>query len=217
VTAPLAGFDVVSPFRAAVQYVSPRERRLTRKETRIRDVAYSLKGGCPKPEGGHVYRPGAMEAAATAMAPLVPLGPSRRVVLVPIPGATGCTRGNRELAQAIALLLCAKPHVKVRVADLLTRSSPVESLHSRRHRGLAAPRGIRAHRMIMRPGVDVPDPTEYGPLVLIDNVVTTGSTFAAARDVLGGGIGLAYAQASEVLSPDGKGPARPSLERGRAP
>jgi len=211
-TAPLVGFDLPAAFRAAVLYVSPRERRLTRKETRIRDVAYSLKGGCPKPEGGHVYQPGAMEAAAKAMAPLVPLGPHGRVVLIPIPGATGCTRGNRELAKAIAWVLSSTPNVTVRVLDLLTRSSPVESLHARRHRGLAAPRGILAHRMILRPGAKIP-PERYGPLVLIDNVVTTGSTFAAALDVLGRGTGLAYARATEVLSPNGKGPARPARER----
>ena len=42
------------------------------------------------------------------------------------------------------------------------------------------------------------------PVFLVDNVVTTGATLAAARDALGFGTGLVFADASPIYQPPAK-------------
>lgn len=157
--------------RGLFRYVSPRERPLSAKERRIREVAYGLKDADAK----------AIRYASRFMAGYLPPD----VVLVPIPTSTGSRRANMALAEAIARKLGA------RVADVLRRERPVESSRARRIEGRCGLRpekhGIKAR---YRP---------RGNIVFIDNVITTGSTVEAARRAIGGrGCGLAFARAREV-------------------
>lgn len=157
--------------QGVVQYVSPRERDLTPAEQHVRNVAYALKRA----------EPWAIREAVSVMKPHVPRGAS----LVPIPSSQGDTRANRELANALARVTNSN------VVDALSRKHPVEPSHARRQKGLP---GLHPREHGMRRTRKVKE-----PVIFIDNVMTTGSTFHAARRTLGTGKGLAYAHAREVL------------------
>ena len=161
----------------AEPYVSPRHRQLTPREEHVRAVAYALK----------VPDPAAVHEAALAMASLVPPG----AALVPIPSSAGSLTANAALAGALAGLTGGY------VAPILRRASPVEASHQRRRRG---ERGLlpEAHAASFAATGPVPP----GPVVLVDNVVTSGATLEGAWRVLGSPasmIGVAYARASEVI------------------
>lgn len=160
---------------AAVEYVSPRERKLTTDEAARRDIAIKLRDADPA----------AVEQAAKAMAPLV----GADAVLVPVPDSQGSTGANRALASAIAALTGDST-----VSDVLGRAAPVESSAERRRRGL---RGLsETEHGIVAKG-DIP----AGRLVLIDNVRTTGATTRAAQAALGRPADVVtYAQAREVTA-----------------
>ena len=74
---------------------------------------------------------------------------------------------------------------------------PVESSCSRRRRGLP---GLTAadHEFVRVGGWFAL------PVFLVDNVATTGATLAAARDALGFGTGLVFADASPIYQPPAK-------------
>lgn len=163
-------------------YVSPRERALTPKEAWVRSVAIALKGG----------EPWAVEAAADAMAPLVPQG----AFLVPVPGHRRGrpARGTQLLAHAI------RARTEAQVRNVLERRVQVPSSRDRRRSG-GTGLSPRMHEHSMRATVD-----HRGPLgetvVLVDNVVVTGATFEGARRALWrpDAIGLAYAQGTEFAA-----------------
>lgn len=150
-------------------YVRPRLRSLTAEEERVREIARRLKVGDAE----------AIEQAAREMAPAIPAG----AVLVPIPGHSGDLWPNLVLCRAIADV------VGCRVVAAIRREAAVESSRERRKRGLGSvpPEGQRM--VAVRRALD----GLSGPILFIDNVVTTGSTFEAARRALGCGFGVAYA------------------------
>lgn len=176
--APRAKRNPLSPKdRAAVPYVSPRERPLSPDETHVREVSIALKAGDPR----------AVVEAAYAMAPLIPPGSS----LVPVPGhlpgppATGTV----ALAQALASLVGGA------AAPILERAYVVPSSRERRRGGL---RGLapEEHAASMAQVARVPP----GPVVLVDNVMVSGATFEGARRALGlDAPGVAYAQGADVI------------------
>lgn len=164
-------------FFAAERYVSPRERELTTKEAVVRGVSYGLKYADPP----------ALTEAVRVMAPLLP----KRATLVPIPTSSGNLEPNAELA---ARLAAATGGV---VARLIERRRPVPSSRERRLRGDPGLTAEDQERSLRATGA-VPS----GPVVLIDNVLTTGATFEGAWRTLGrpaNVTGLAYAEAREVL------------------
>jgi hypothetical protein len=171
---------LVPSLLAARRYVSPRSRPITPDESETRRIAYSLKRG---EETG---------VAAREMAGLLPPD-LPMLTLVPVPASTGSIEANLILARAIA----AEYGLQARVVSALNRVVPVESSCARRRRGL--------------PGLDAADHkfVRVGgwfalPVFLVDNVVTTGSTLAAARHALGFGAGLVFADASPTYQPPAK-------------
>jgi len=165
---------LVPPILAARSYVSPRARPITPEEAETRRIAYALKRG------------GEIQAAAREMVSLLPPD-LPTLTFVPVPASTGSIEANLILARAIA----AEYSPQARVVLALRRSMPVESSCARRRRGL--PGLTAAAHKFMRVG---------GwfslPVFLVDNVVTTGATLAAARHALGFGMGLVFADASPI-------------------
>ena len=168
---------LVPPILAARRYVSPRSRPITPDESETRRIAYAIKGGEE------------IVIAAREMAGLLP-SDLPTLTFVPVPASTGSIEANLILARAIA----AEYGPQARVVSALNRVVPVESSCSRRRRGL--PGLTAADHAFVRVG---------GwfalPLFLVDNVVTTGATLAAARHALGFGTGLVFADASPNYQP----------------
>ena len=171
---------LVPPILAARRYVSPRSRPITPDEAETRRIAYAIKRGDKA------------ELAAREMAELLPPD-LPTLTLVPIPASTGNIEANLCLARAIA----AEYGPQARVVPALRRSVPVESSCARRRRGLP---GLTAaeHKFVRVGGWFAL------PVFLVDNVVTTGATLAAARHALGFGTGLVFADASPTNHPPAK-------------
>ena len=171
---------LVPPILAARRYVSPRSRPITPDESETRRIAYSLKRGEE------------IVIAAREMAGLLP-SDLPTITLVPVPSSTGSIEANLILARAIA----AEYGPQARVVSATHRVVPVESSCARRRRGL--PGLTTAEHKFVRVG---------GwfalPVFLVDNVATTGATLAAARDALGFGTGLVFADASPIYQPPAK-------------
>jgi hypothetical protein len=166
---------LVPPILAARRYVSPRSRPITTEESETRLIAYALKRGIETGIAAHEM--------AGLLPPDLPM-----LTLVPVPASTGSIEANLILARAIA----AEYGLQARVVSALNRVVPVESSCARRRRGL--------------PGLDAADHkfVRVGgwfalPVFLVDNVVTTGSTLAAARHALGFGTGLIFEDASPIF------------------
>ncbi|MGA3266518.1 MAG: hypothetical protein ABSE16_06830 [Verrucomicrobiota bacterium] len=130
--------------------------------------------------------PAALQIAAPLMAALID-GPCW---LVPVPASNGSLVANLALARAIAELV---PGARVKCA--IARAHPVESSSRRRMRRLSS-LTVEQHAIIRASG-----PIQLLPAYFVDNVITTGTTFAACRRALGWGIGLAYADASRCPHP----------------
>ena len=166
--------------RGVVPYVSPRMRRLTKEEAANRKIAYGLKEG-------HGW---AVRKATRAMSPHV----RSSDLLVPIPNSRGDTAANLKLATALAKATGAE------VWDVLGRAGTVES-NRERHIAGRPPLTIMQHSMTRDHRWDGwmwplgPTPICPDSIVFIDNVVSSGSTFDAARHQLHGGWGLAFADA----------------------
>ena len=168
---------LVPSLLAARRYVSPRSRPITPEESETRRIAYALKWGEE------------IAIAAPEMAALLPPD-LPTLTLVPVPSSTGSIEANLILARAIA----AEYGPQARVVPALNRVVPVESSCARRRRGLL---GLTAadHKFVRVGGWFAL------PVFLVDNVVTTGATLAAARHVLGFGTGLVFADASPIYQP----------------
>jgi len=171
---------LVPPILAARRYVSPRTRPITPEESETRRISYALKRG-EEPE-----------IAAREMAELLPPN-LPTLTLVPVPASTGSIEANLILARAIA----AEYGPQARVVSALNRVVPVESSCCRRRRSLP---GLTAadHEFVRVGGWFAL------PVFLVDNVVTTGATLAAARHALGFGTGLVFADASPIYQPPAK-------------
>lgn len=127
------------------------------------------------------------------MAPLVPPD----AVLVPVPGRTGRATVARRLAEAIAGRTGAP------VADVL-RGRKRESLYDLKRRGIApSPDALGLRRVGELPAGRTP--------VLVDNVMATGTTAAAALAALPGGKVLVHSVAVRSRS------RRASASRSRSP
>lgn len=140
-------------------YVSPRERELTAQEAHVRDVAYGIKNGDPD----------AVEEAAQALVRFVPDG----AVVVPTPASKADEFGGvSALADRLAQLVGGI------YAKLVYRTTSVPSSHQSRKSGVKTP-DAALHEATMTVRGAVPR-----QVVLVDNVVVTGSTLGAARSLL---------------------------------
>jgi hypothetical protein len=168
-------FNSVNDTRCAEKYVSARKRPINPEASKVRDIAYLLKAG----------EPDAIAIAAPLLARLI-AGPCW---LVPIPASDCSVAANLALARAIAGLA---PGARVKIA--ISRTHPVESSTARRRRGELGLE-VSEHHFIRVGG-----PINPLPLYFVDNVITTGNTIRAARNALGWGTGLAYADASSPFN-----------------
>ena len=158
-----------------LRYVSPDQRPLTREERDVRRVAFALRDA----------ERWAVAAAAARMAPFVPPG----AVLVPVPSSLGGVEANLALAHAIS------ERTGTRVLPAIHRQAPVPSSRLMRREGYPSPHPD-THGFVAT-GIPLPE----GAVLFIDNVMTTGSSFQAARLALGHrGRGLANAHSMDYGS-----------------
>ena len=157
---------------AARKYATPRNGPLSDPETETRRLAYSIKSA---------RSPAAdFETAARDMAALI----SGPCWLVPIPDSTGDTRANTILAAHIAR------HVPgAQIAKAISRTRPTFS-QCKRHKQSLGPIPAEDHHLA-RTGKALGLRQTY----FVDNVTTSGNTLAAARNALGFGAGLVFADA----------------------
>ena len=139
---------------------------------------YRKDGRC---ETAHAMKEGANWAIYKAAAEMVKYIPSN-AVLVPMPSHTGRATYTLELCKRIARETAAE------VRDIL-RGKERETLYTLKKQGrhiLPTKLGFYATE---------PAPTDKR-IIIIDNVVATGTTATAAVRALGGGIVFAYAAAT---------------------
>ena len=158
---------------AARRYISPRTRALSLQEQETRRLAYAIKStAIPSAD---------FDTAAREMAALI-TGPCW---LVPIPDRTGNTDANTRLAHAIANHCPA-----AQIAKAITRTQPIPSQCERHKNGLGPIPPEQHHIARTRKTLTLRQ------TYLVDNVTTSGNTLQAARDALGFGAGLVYADAA---------------------
>ena len=159
---------------AARRYVSPRTRALSLQEQETRRLAYAIKAtASPSAD---------FAAAAQEMARLI-TGPCW---LVPIPSSTGDLAANTRLCSHIAMLIPG-----AQVARAIVRTAPIQS-QCARHRLALGPITAEAHHFKR-----TAKPLTLRQTYLVDNVTTSGHTLQAARDALGFGTGLVFADAAD--------------------
>lgn len=176
---PLANRPDRGWWKAVHPYVSPRERALDPHEAWVRAIAYGIKHGDDS----------AIRTAAAEMAPFVPCASW----VIPAPSSRAWQYGGvRKLAELLAQITGGT------YAEPIARARTVESSHQRRQSG---GRGLTAeeHLASMESRMRGPCP-EKTPVVVIDNVVTTGATLDAVRRLLGPGCdvrAVVWAEAQE--------------------
>jgi hypothetical protein len=159
---------------AARRYVSPRTRALSLQEQETRRLAYAIKStASPSAD---------FAAAAQEMARLI-TGPCW---LVPIPSSTGDLAANTRLCSHIAMFAPG-----AQVARAIVRTAPIQS-QCARHRLALGPITAAAHHFKR-----TAKPVTLRQTYLVDNVTTSGHTLQAARDALGFGTGLVFADAAD--------------------
>lgn len=166
------------------KYVSIGHYTPTPEELAVRNVALAIKHA----------EPAAIAEAARAMAPLV----RPDAVLVPVPDSKGGHGGNVALCEALVALGAG-----VAVAPLVRRTRQVPSSTERRRAGVV---GLTADEHVASFELVAAPPTDR-PLVLIDNVATTGNTMIAVARVLGdppGLTGVAYAAGGKPGGGEGR-------------
>lgn len=120
----------------------------------------------------------AIAKAAIAMADYIPAN----AVIVPMPSHTGRATYTLELAKRIARTTNAQ------VIDAL-QCQPRETLYElKKQRRKPSPEGLHFYQV-----AQIPDGKR---IIIVDNVVATGTTAAAAVRTIGKGVVLAYAAAT---------------------
>ena len=139
---------------------------------------YRKDGRC---ETAHAMKEGANWAIYKAAAEMVKYIPTN-AVLVPMPSHTGRATYTLELCKRIARETAAE------VCDYL-KGTPRETLYSLKKQGRKpTPKKL---------GFYLSQPIPSGKrVIIIDNVVATGTTAAAAVRAIGGGVVFAYAAAT---------------------
>lgn len=132
------------------------------ENARVRDIAEKLKTNPPDP---------VVQEAANEMAGRVPDG----AVLVPLPSHTGGAEANARLAREIQKRVRGSM-----VLPVLERTRPVASSTLSRRAGQPGV-DVETHVASMRATGAIPSDR---PVVLVDNVETTGATGEAARRIL---------------------------------
>ena len=153
-------------FRAARTYRSPRQGPLDPESAVTRAVSYGLKAACPS----------AVATAGAALARLVPPGS----ILVPVPSTTrGTCAANHVLCEAICRAMPRPDRGAVVPAVLSTGRLPSQAA---RHRLGHPPHPVAALPFAADPSVRLG--ARGGPIILVDNVRTSGHTLAAAGRAL---------------------------------
>ncbi len=139
---------------------------------------YRKDGRC---ETAHAMKEGANWAIYRAAAEMVQYIPTN-AVLVPMPSHTGKATYTLELCKRIARETAAE------VCDYL-KGTPRETLYNLKKQG--------RHILPAKLGFYLSQPLPAGKrVIIIDNVVATGTTAAAAVRAIGGGVVFAYAAAT---------------------
>ena len=158
---------------AARKYPTPRNGQLSNEEAETRRLAYAIKD---------MRAPHAdMDTAARAMAALI----SGPCWLVPVPDSRGSTDANARLAHAIA-----NHCPEAQIAKAITRTQAVPS-QCERHKHALGPITPEQHHIARTRKTLTLRQTYF-----VDNVTTSGNTLQAARDALGFGAGLVFADAA---------------------
>lgn len=148
-------------------------------ETRFFATGNYRKDG--RTETAHAMKEGANWAIYKAAAEMVKYIPTN-AVLVPMPSHTGRATYTLELCKRIARETAAE------VCDYL-RGKERETLYNLKKQG--------RHILPAKLGFYLSQPIPSGKrVVIIDNVVATGTTAAAAVHAIGGGVVFAYAAAT---------------------
>ena len=158
---------------AATTYHTPRNGPLTIQQAEVRRIAYAIKDpACSSQD---------LDTAGRAMAALI----SGPCWLVPVPDSRGSTDANARLAHAIA------NHCPgAQIAKAITRTQPIAS-QCQRHKHALGPIPPDQHHIARTRKTLTLRQTYF-----VDNVTTSGNTLQAARDALGFGAGLVYADAA---------------------
>ena len=158
---------------AARRYHTPRNGPLTLEQAETRRLAYAIKSTASNSTD--------FDTAAREMAALI----SGPCWLVPIPDSTGNTDANTRLASLIA------GHCPgAQVAKAIHRTQPVQS-QCARHKLALGPITPEQHHFARTRKMLTLRQTYF-----VDNVTTSGHTLEAARNALGFGAGLVFADAA---------------------
>lgn len=132
-------------------------------------------------ETAHAMKEGERWAIGKAAAEMVQYIPTN-AVLIPMPSHTGRATYTLELCKRIARETAAE------VCDCL-KGTPRETLYNLKKQG--------RHILPAKLGFYLSQPLPAGKrVIIIDNVVATGTTAAAAVRAIGGGVVFAYAAAT---------------------
>ena len=158
---------------SAHKYPTPRNGLLSNEEAETRRIAYAVKdAACSAAD---------LDTAGRAMAALI----SGPCWLVPVPDSRGNTDANARLAHAIA-----NHCPEAQIAKAITRTQAVPS-QCDRHKHALGPITPEQHHIARTRKTLTLRQTYF-----VDNVTTSGNTMQAARDALGFGAGLVYADAA---------------------
>jgi hypothetical protein len=162
---------------SARKYPSQRNGQLSLEQTETRRLAYAIKT---------IASPSAdFNTAAREMAALI-TGPCW---LVPIPDSTGNTDANTRLASFIAGYMASAAGT-AQVVKAIIRTQPIQS-QCERHKLALGPIPLEQHHFARTRKALTLRQTYF-----VDNVTTSGHTMEAARDALGFGAGLVFADAA---------------------
>ena len=170
---PLSTLNFPVNILSAHKYHTPRNGPLTTAQAEVRRIAYAIKDAqCSAAD---------LDTAGTAMAGLI----ETPCWLIPIPNSRGDTEANTKLAHAIA------NHAPgAQIAKAITRTQPVPS-QCERHKNALGPIPPEQHHIARTRKTLTLRQTYF-----VDNVTTSGNTMQAARDALGFGAGLVFADAA---------------------
>jgi hypothetical protein len=175
-TPPLANKNV--QILAARKYPTPRNGSLSLAEAETRRLAYSIKSiASPLID---------FDTAAREMAALI----SGPCWLIPIPDSTGNTDANTRLASMIARYVMATGPAVAQIAKAIHRTQPIQSQCNRHKLALGPITPDQHHFARTRKALTLRQ------TYFVDNVTTSGHTLEAAREALGFGAGLVFADAA---------------------